>query len=258
MLTARSLTVSRRILCTPPTTMHAHPLATMHTPNNHACPLATMHPTPWQPCTPPTTMHAPWQPCTPPSNHACPPDNHACPHTTTHAPLATMHAPQQPCMPPGNHTCPPATTHAPPATMHAPLATTHPPDNHTCPPATTYTSPQQPRMPPLWTEWQTGVKILPCPKLRLGAVIIEGINLGTFFGCSILAVCDKKWQTYCSYLCAFYRNIKLIVENIVSMVTVPLIGRQMMCLQFTVVETETDKNSLYRIQLRDVNFHWVL
>ena len=25
---------------------------------------------------------------------------------------------------------------------------------------------------PLWTEWQTGVKILPCPKLRLRAVII--------------------------------------------------------------------------------------
>ena len=24
---------------------------------------------------------------------------------------------------------------------------------------------------PLWTEWQTGVKILPCPKLRLRAVI---------------------------------------------------------------------------------------
>ena len=26
--------------------------------------------------------------------------------------------------------------------------------------------------PPLWTEWQTGAKILPCPKLRLWAVII--------------------------------------------------------------------------------------
>ena len=25
---------------------------------------------------------------------------------------------------------------------------------------------------PLWTEWQTGVKLLPCPKLRLRAVII--------------------------------------------------------------------------------------
>ena len=27
------------------------------------------------------------------------------------------------------------------------------------------------RPPPPWTEWQTGVKILPCPKLRLRAVI---------------------------------------------------------------------------------------
>ena len=27
------------------------------------------------------------------------------------------------------------------------------------------------QVPPLWTEWQTGVKILPCPKLRLRAVI---------------------------------------------------------------------------------------
>ena len=27
--------------------------------------------------------------------------------------------------------------------------------------------------PPLWTEWQTGVKILPCPKLRLRAVTRE-------------------------------------------------------------------------------------
>ena len=26
--------------------------------------------------------------------------------------------------------------------------------------------------PPLWTEWQTGVKLLPCPKLRLRAVTI--------------------------------------------------------------------------------------
>ena len=25
--------------------------------------------------------------------------------------------------------------------------------------------------PPLWTEWQTGVKILPCPRLRLRAIM---------------------------------------------------------------------------------------
>ena len=29
------------------------------------------------------------------------------------------------------------------------------------------------RHTPLWTEWQTGVKILPCPKLRLRAVTIK-------------------------------------------------------------------------------------
>ena len=31
---------------------------------------------------------------------------------------------------------------------------------------------------PLWTEWQTGVKTLPCPKLRLWAVITCGGNYG--------------------------------------------------------------------------------
>ena len=77
MRTARSLTVSRRILCTTP-----------------------------QPCMPPTTMHAP--------NHACPPQPRMPPLTTTHAPPpatthaasnyacppATMHVPRQPLMPP--------------------------------------------------------------------------------------------------------------------------------------------------------------
>ena len=33
-----------------------------------------------------------------------------------------------------------------------------------------------PRYSPLWTEWQTGAKILPCPKLRLRAVIIGCIS----------------------------------------------------------------------------------
>ena len=60
MRTARSLTVSCHILCTPP--------ATTHTPCNHACP--------------PAIMHAPPQPCTHPHNHAC----HACPPQTTHVP----------------------------------------------------------------------------------------------------------------------------------------------------------------------------
>ena len=91
---------------------------------------------------PPTTTLAPRQPHMPPLATTHPSGNHACP-------LATMHAPQQPHtlslqprMPP-NHTCPRQPCMAPLATMHAPL----------------------------WTEWQTGVKILPCPKLRLRAVM---------------------------------------------------------------------------------------
>ena len=80
MRTARSLTVSRRILRTPPSN-HAHPLATMHVPHNHACPL---------------------QPCIPPNNHACPPaTTHAHPPATTHAPLpVTTYVPPQPHMSP--------------------------------------------------------------------------------------------------------------------------------------------------------------
>ena len=53
MRTARSLTVSRRILCTSPSN-HACP------PCNHTCPPATTHP--------PTTTHAPQQPHMPPTN----------------------------------------------------------------------------------------------------------------------------------------------------------------------------------------------
>ena len=58
----------------------------------------------------------------------------------------------------GYHT-PPAARHAgiPPA-MHADI----PPPNPTPP-------------PPLWTEWQTGVKILPCPKLCLRVVKISSV-----------------------------------------------------------------------------------
>ena len=106
MRTTRSLTVSRRILCTtPPATTHA-PLATMHTPQ---------------------------QPCMPPSNHAHPlatthvPSNHTRPPATMHAPLAARHAPWQPHMPPGSHAHPPATTQPP--GNHA-----RPPGSHTRPP----------------------------------------------------------------------------------------------------------------------------
>ena len=117
MRTARSLTVSHRILHTP--------LQPRMPPRNHA------HP--------PATMHAPWQPHMPPSNHACPP--------------ATKHDPQQPRMLPGNHTCPPATTHAP-GNHACPLATTHAPQQPCMPPATTH-APRQPCMPPPWTEFLT-------------------------------------------------------------------------------------------------------
>ena len=112
------------------------------------------------------------RPCTPPS-HPCPPQpcmfpRHAHPpamnapqahkppsHT---CPLA-MHAPQ-PCMPPG---------HAHPIRHTHPLGM-HPPDMHAPSPGTH--TPYGAHMPPLWTEWQTGVKKLPCPKLRLRAVNI--------------------------------------------------------------------------------------
>ena len=101
MCTACSLTVSHRILCMPPTTMHA--------------------PLPLQPCMPPATTHAPHnhkchlQPCTPPA--------------TTHPP--TTHAPQQPCMPP-------ATMHSPQPLPHPATPPPHqhgtPPHNNTSPP----------------------------------------------------------------------------------------------------------------------------
>ena len=89
MRTARSLTVSRSILRTPPGKKPCMP------PKNK-----TTH-TPEKPCTPPRKKHAcpPEQPrMSPQSNHTCPP------RATMHAhPRATMHA-----LPQG------ATTHAPP------------------------------------------------------------------------------------------------------------------------------------------------
>ena len=67
MRTARSLTVSRRILRTPPATTHAPP------------PQPCMPPT----TTPPATMHAP-QPCTPQQPHTPPPwtEWHTCKNIT--------------------------------------------------------------------------------------------------------------------------------------------------------------------------------
>ena len=168
MRTARSLAVSRRILCNPQQPSVADPGfspggcansqncyyfsnfcqklheneriwtpggvhvlgAPLRSANDHACPL--------QPHMPRATTHVPQQPFTPP--------------TTLHASQATTHPTPQLCMPPSNHTCPPSTMHAPnhacpphrmlPATMHVPPATTHaPPRNHACPPAMTHSPP---------------------------------------------------------------------------------------------------------------------
>ena len=142
----------------------------MHAPGNRANPPQPRMP-PWQPHTPPS----PRQPCTPPSNHTCSPRQPCTPPRQPRMPLgnhahppATMHAPQQPCM------CP---TTTPLVTMHAPRQPCMPPSSHACPLAGMHAPqpcmpPWQPCMPPLWIEWQTSVKILPCQKLRLRAVII--------------------------------------------------------------------------------------
>ena len=149
MHTTRSLTISHRIICKPPCN-HAHPLATMppatmHTPHSHAC----------SPCNHacPPTMQAPYNHAHPtcnythPCNHACPPQP-CMPCTTTYAPPPNHVPPYQPCMP---------------------LATTHPPQPHTPSP------PPGNHAPPCGQNcWHTLLKILPCPKLRLRAVLNNG------------------------------------------------------------------------------------
>ena len=132
-------------------------------PRAHSPPPA-MH-APWH-APPPSAMHTPWAVgCVLPAHwltiscgirpggvgvHACPPGTQP-PRSCM---LPGMHPHHRPCTPPG-HACPPI-MHTPqprtPPGMHAP--------HHACPPSCT-----------LWTEWQTGVKILPCPKLLLRAVI---------------------------------------------------------------------------------------
>ena len=92
-------------------------------------------------------------------SHACPP-----PGATMHAPPEQPHTPPR-ATPPGATTCP-----LPLEQPCIPRATTPPPEQScTLPPEQPCTPPEQPRTP-LWTEWQTGVKMLPCPKLRLRAV----------------------------------------------------------------------------------------
>ena len=136
MRTACSLTVSRRILRTPP-------------------PEKTTHAPPEKPCMPP-----PKKTCMPPRKKTCKP-----PGATMHTPRATTHDPQsnhacppeQPCTSPRNHAapqsnhgCTPQSNYARPpgVTMHAPI----PQNNLARPP------PEQPGMLPPLTESQTGVK----------------------------------------------------------------------------------------------------
>ena len=101
MHTARSLTVSHRILCMPPGKNHTPPEKPCMPPGkNHTCPLAK-------------TTHAP-----PSKNHACPlaKTMHAPLAKTMHPPAKTTHAPRS------NHACPTEQPRMPPlgATMHAP------------------------------------------------------------------------------------------------------------------------------------------
>ena len=142
MRTARSLIISPYLVISharPPRSNHTHLLAaTTHHQSNHTCAQE-------QPRKPPGSNYAsPWeQPCMPPQEQ---------PHMP---PGATMHATQS------KHVCHPSnhTPHEHPH-MHLPGAIMHPPrSNHTC--------------APLWTEWQTGVKILPCPKLQ---VLVSRLN----------------------------------------------------------------------------------
>ena len=136
MRTVRSLTVSRSIC-------HARP------PCNTCPPL---------PCIPHTThapCHAHPPPCMPPTMHTPPAIHGPPPHTPP-----TMHA-FLPCMTP---------------TMHAPLP--HKSLHHACPPAMhapplphTHTLPCMPHCGQ--NSWHTLLRILPCPKLRLRAVIIH-------------------------------------------------------------------------------------
>ena len=169
MRTACSLTISHHIPWMPPCN-HAHPV-----PQPHMSP-ATMH-TPNNCTPPPTATHAqslPLQPHMPPCNHACLPQPHMCP--------------PQPCIPT-------ATMHAPPPHNHA-----HPLQPHMPP------SPSQPCMPPLWTEWQTGVKILPCPKLRLRAVKMTQIWFGTRGSCCIAKYHKHILDVYPKF---FFTNLRL-------------------------------------------------
>ena len=74
---------------------------------------------------------------------------------------------------------PPWEACTPPRSMHAPRKHTPPGEACTPPQRHTHTPPGNTHAPP-WTEWQTGAKILPCPKLRLRAVIMD---VGSKYSC---------------------------------------------------------------------------
>ena len=141
MRTARSLTVSRHILCMAPQKKPrmppqkkpcmrpCPPRKTMHAPRKKPCmpPQKTMHP--WKkPCMPPPGEQphtpSPWSNHTHPTEQPCmpPKKNHACPLEQPHMPL------EQPCMPPEKN-------------MHAP------PNHHTCPPSNHAPLGIEPRQP---------------------------------------------------------------------------------------------------------------
>ena len=58
-----------------------------------------------------------------------------------------------------------------------------------------------PRYSPLWTEWQTGAKILPCPKLHLWAVEIKLPPVGPV-GLELTTLTITGLQVWCLSNCA--------------------------------------------------------
>ena len=64
--------------------------------------------------------------------------------------------------------------------------------------------------PPPWTEWQRGVKILPCPKLRLRAVIInidpQVVEIITYYYQKIISFC--KVTVTCSLMFNFAATLE--------------------------------------------------
>ena len=84
------------------------------------------------------------------------------------------------------------------------------------------------RPPALWTEWQTGVKILPCPKLRLRAVtkksgseISKELNEGYSRNyLTRLAFLNKSWGTDCDRHGQVRFNCR--IQNLTDL---PLFGR---------------------------------